>query len=750
MNHVRIHGDPFDDSPMAGQLRSFLRAAVAGGLRCGLSLSGVRRRAPLPGETAVPLSDGVEQWQVGTCLPPAEVTMLARAAGEAVAATAPVVVFCTSPDAALQAGLEWRDAAAVIVAAPSQTAAELVNRVRAELRWAGAETPVGALREDELQGWLGLPPMTTAGPFVHCATETFAGGTDLVVEVWARHFAAGGRGLRLVLPGISSEVVAAVRERAGVHGARIEVVDEVFAPRHVADAAAVVLPLRVGNDLRPLVQALASARPVIAARFAATASVLEGRGVAHAIGGRYIDGDAGRDAYFAPDPRAIADAMRRAVEGSSAAAIGARGRSHAVAECLAGRPGRPAAAVPALGDHRPKIVLEAPMLETSSTAELTLATAAALQRRGDVDLRLVPTAPFHRDLAWLRERAPELEPLLCRNPGKADLWLSSGWPVRAARPDCRTWALRVDWEYGALPVELTPHVTQDADAVVVHSEHVYRTLTAAGRPMHGIHVVPHGVDEAMHDGATPHTAIAQWKGNRPAVLFCGGMIWRKGFDVFLRAALEARAGGAEFVCVVKSVGSAQHYGGQHLGALAERFQRTPGAPPLLIVDEELSRAQMASVYAACDVLLHPYRGEGFCMPVLEARACGLPVLATRDGATTPLMHGPGAFEIPSAQRTVDLGGVHVSQPWVVEPDGSQAAAMLRQLLRELPAQRAAARRMAPAVRAAFSWDAAAAELVRIAGLGVAARRVETPNGEPVVTIAPLPRVTPATSLVGAK
>ncbi|MCB9877898.1 MAG: glycosyltransferase [Planctomycetes bacterium] len=740
MNHVRIHGDPFGDGPSAGQLRSFLRAAVAGGLRCGLSLSGVRRRAPAPGETRVPLSDGVQQWEVGTNLPPPELAMLARAAGEAVAATAPVMVFGDDPDVAAQVGLEWRDACAVIVVGASQTAAEVVTRVRAELRWAGAETPAGALREEELQGWLALPAPSTGGPFVHCASDVFAGGTDLLVDVWAERFAAAGHGLRLVLPGASGDVVQALRERAVVHGAALEVLVEAFAPRHVADAVGVVLPCRLGSELQPLVQALASARPVIAARFAATARVLEGRGVALPIGGRNLDGDAGRGAYFAPDPRAIAAAMRRVVEDPASPSLGARGRRHAVAECVAARPGRPAAALPALGDKRPTVVLEAPLLETSSSAELTLATAAALHRRGDVDVRLVPTAPFRHDLGWLRGRAPELVPLLCRNPGRPDLWLSAGWPVRAARPDCRTWALRVDWEYGALPVELAPHVTQEADAVVVHSEHVYRTLTAAGRSMHGIHVVPHGVDAAMHEDAPPHAAITQWKGDRPAVLFCGGMIWRKGFDVFLRAALEARAGGADFVCVVKSIGAAQHYGGQHLGALAERFQRTPGAPPLLVIDEELSRAQLASVFAACDVLLHPYRGEGFCMPVLEARACGLPVLATRGGSTTSLMHGPGALEIPSAQRPVELGGVHVSQPWVLEPDAAQAAAQLRSVLHDLPAWRRAGRRTAPAVRTAFSWDAAAAELVRLAGRGVAARRVDTPDGEPVVTIAPLPRV----------
>lgn len=37
---------------------------------------------------------------------------------------------------------------------------------------------------------------------------------------------------------------------------------------------------------------------------------------------------------------------------------------------------------------------------------------------------------------------------------------------------------------------------------------------------------------------------------------------------------------------------------------------------------------MAAVYSAMDVLLSPSHGEGFCVPLIEAQACGTPVIAT--------------------------------------------------------------------------------------------------------------------------
>ena len=42
--------------------------------------------------------------------------------------------------------------------------------------------------------------------------------------------------------------------------------------------------------------------------------------------------------------------------------------------------------------------------------------------------------------------------------------------------------------------------------------------------------------------------------------------------------------------------------------------------------------ELAGLYAACDCLVHPYRGEGFGLPIAEAMACGLPAIVTGYGA----------------------------------------------------------------------------------------------------------------------
>lgn len=770
MNDLRLHGDPFGDDAVADGLRRLLRYAAGRGVRCALAPVPPGARAGVVGDGAlrtVTLGDGVRQWQVETRLGTDECDRILAAITTAVPDTAPVIVFAPAAalaDAARLTSFEYPRSIAVIAAREGLSEADLVSRAEAELRWASVVPRPGTLSRAAFQPWLALPLADAAAPcIVHVAYGMFRSGTALVVDALldggrralreaadragdddAQRACARWRSLRLrvVLPDADeagAAAVAAAFEPFEELDGRVEIVAGAFAPEHVADAVAIVLPQRFGGDAehRLLLQAMASGRPVCAARFGDNAQLLDGRGVVHAIGGRYVRDDAEHGAHFEPAASAVRAALRTALDDPEPAAIGERARRHVVGGSLADAPPSPPQRVRAIGERRPLVVLEAPLFETSSSAELTIATAQQLAARDNVELRLVACPPFRHDLAWLRRRAPELESLLARaDVGTADLWLSSGWPVRARRPDCRRWALRVDWEYGSLPVELTPHVTEDADLVVVHSEHVLHTVAAAGRVASTIACVPHGVDAAMHASAPADEQILAFKGDRPAVLFCGGLVWRKGFDVFVAAALRARAEGREFVLVVKEVGDDHHYGRFGMGALLDKLAATRGAPPVLRLRGDRSRRQLASIYTACDVMVHPYRGEGFGMPVLEARACGLPVVVTAGGAADGMTTGVSAHRVSSQRREIELSGAHVASPWVLEPDVAGVAQALTAVLGDLPAQRDQAVRESQALRQTFSWQRAADAIERFAWDGMRQRVSHERVVDPVLQ--PLP------------
>lgn len=93
------------------------------------------------------------------------------------------------------------------------------------------------------------------------------------------------------------------------------------------------------------------------------------------------------------------------------------------------------------------------------------------------------------------------------------------------------------------------------------------------------------------------------------------MFWSQHDDAVLYVHADW-AGGAEGINLAKL---ALHAGiPEHALVWVNQYAYRFGFPP----------EQMAAVYSAMDVLLAPSHGEGFCVPLIEAQACGTPVIAT--------------------------------------------------------------------------------------------------------------------------
>ena len=95
------------------------------------------------------------------------------------------------------------------------------------------------------------------------------------------------------------------------------------------------------------------------------------------------------------------------------------------------------------------------------------------------------------------------------------------------------------------------------------------------------------------------------------------------------------------------MGSQSFYRGQT--AEAEVAGLRERGYPVEYIDRTLSEAELAGLYAACDCLVHPFRGEGFGLPVVEAMACGLPVIVT--GAGPALDYATDETRVPHPRPT---------------------------------------------------------------------------------------------------
>ena len=188
------------------------------------------------------------------------------------------------------------------------------------------------------------------------------------------------------------------------------------------------------------------------------------------------------------------------------------------------------------------------------------------------------------------------------------------------------------------------------------SQFVRRMYLDAGLEQDRVHVVPNGVDleRFAPDGARP----TRW--TAPAwvrFLFVGGAIARKGVDILLAAWEEAFAGRDDVQLVIKDFGSDGVYRGADRSAIHAAAQ----AGSIVHLDADLADAEMAALYRACDVPVHPYRGEGFAMPVLEAMASGLPVIHTAGGPTDEFCPPQAGWRIRAQRRAMPGGRVPTSR-----------------------------------------------------------------------------------------
>jgi glycosyltransferase involved in cell wall biosynthesis len=135
----------------------------------------------------------------------------------------------------------------------------------------------------------------------------------------------------------------------------------------------------------------------------------------------------------------------------------------------------------------------------------------------------------------------------------------------------------------------------------------------------------------------------------------------------------------------------------------------PTTPEVELIDEELTDEEMAALYRSCDVLVHPYRGEGFGLPIAEAMASGLPVVVTGYGACLDFCDEENAVLVPATVTPVEarhLGPSSIGY-WWAEPDEAALGQILRRVVdapHSLAGMGAAGRRR---ILQSFTWDAVA-------------------------------------------
>ena len=204
-----------------------------------------------------------------------------------------------------------------------------------------------------------------------------------------------------------------------------------------------------------------------------------------------------------------------------------------------------------------------------------------------------------------------------------------------------------------------------AAAVIAVSGDLARFAEDHGAAPGRVHTIPNGVDTSLFFprdrracrarlGIPPETSL---------IVCAGELIEAKGHHLAIRAIAELAASGHDIRLVIAG-GVAR--GGNPFDRQLHSLIAESGAGAIVRLAGAVNRAEMAELLAAADVFTLPSFTEGCPNVVLEALACGTPVVASAVGGI-PQMLCPGKHGLlvpPRDQQALTAALLHaIGTPW---------------------------------------------------------------------------------------
>ncbi|MEZ5499955.1 MAG: glycosyltransferase family 1 protein [Steroidobacteraceae bacterium] len=194
-----------------------------------------------------------------------------------------------------------------------------------------------------------------------------------------------------------------------------------------------------------------------------------------------------------------------------------------------------------------------------------------------------------------------------------------------------------------------------ADVVTTVSEYSRNDMARFyGLPADAIHVIPEGVDTKLFHPVDDPAILAATRrrltgADTPYLLYVGKPTRRRNLPNLLRAFAE-----------LKRMRNLPHklvlIGTALPGTSFAADIAALGVQDAVVAIAHADHREIAEAYCACSALVYPSAYEGFGMPVLEAMACGAPVIAL-DNTAFPEFAGGIARLLPDAHVATLVEGI---------------------------------------------------------------------------------------------
>ncbi len=187
------------------------------------------------------------------------------------------------------------------------------------------------------------------------------------------------------------------------------------------------------------------------------------------------------------------------------------------------------------------------------------------------------------------------------------------------------------------------------DQVWVPSSFNATTFARSGVQTGRIRVLPLGVDpDLFSPSVTPYPLDTAGK-----FVFLSVFEWvpRKGQDLLLRAYLTEFTAADPVVLVLKTYdGHLPDPGGSPIRRKVAALERETGpfenAPTIRLLTKPLPASHLPGLYTLADCFVLPSRGEGWCLPALEAMSSARPVILTAWSAPLDYLSEDNGYPLP--------------------------------------------------------------------------------------------------------
>ncbi|MCM3410147.1 glycosyltransferase [Metabacillus litoralis] len=262
----------------------------------------------------------------------------------------------------------------------------------------------------------------------------------------------------------------------------------------------------------------------------------------------------------------------------------------------------------------------------------------------------------------------ELKRFVSKKIERSDVTIRHQWPPNFLKPHSDNWIIMQPWEFGSIPWRWYILFKYMVDQVWVYSEYNKECYIKSGVPSEKIKVIPLGIDPKYFNLTVKPMEISTKK--KLKFLFVGGTIYRKGIDLLLEAYTTEFTSEDDVTLIIKDHGKNSSYKDQTFHETIKKLQENHTNPEIIYMDDELDTEELASLYRACDCLVHPYRGEGFGLPIIEAMGCGLPTIVPNKGPATEFCTTETSFFVESYDKEIHTDRIGdmltKGNPWLIE------------------------------------------------------------------------------------